>query len=235
MSIGKRKTSGGEFLPRFKIDGRSAAMSLEDRVKENGEWKTKSQNVPYGNLRAIVDIANLQRGYADFTGRVPDMEFFPLGKDIGDPPTPNHKEGIRVLLLMDTSLGGAVRELISTGIAVYDSFDALHTEWESGLDPDHPDYLPVVECDGIREEKIGNGVSAAPIWKIVNLVPRPPELPAGGIPLPKPAAKAADDAAGEDVDHELAEAIEEIEKAQKQIASGGRRSGAGGMDDPLPF
>jgi hypothetical protein len=233
MSIGKRKTSGGDFLPRFKIDGRSAAMSMEDRVKEDGEWTSKSQNVPYGKFRAIIDIANIERGYVDFTSRKPDMKFFRLGEDIGDPPSKNHKEGLRVLLQMSTSLGGGVRELISTAIGVYNAFDKLHDNYEKGL-VDHPDCLPIVECDGIHEEKLGNGTSAAPIWRIVRWVPRPPELPVDGIPLPNQTAKAAD--AENEEDHEMAEAIA-ARSARKKTPMG--RSGTNGghddMDDEIPF
>jgi len=232
MSIGKRKTSGGgDFLPRFKIDGRTAAMSTEDRVQEDGNWTSKSQNIPYGKFRAIIDMANIERGYADFTGRKPDMAFFPLGEDIGEPPGKNHKEGLRVLLQMSTSLGGGVRELISTAIGVYNAFDKLHDDYEKGL-VDHPGCLPIVECAGINEQKLGNGTSAAPIRRIVGWVPRPPELPVGGIPLPK----AADTDEDEEEDHEMAEAIAARSARKKTpISRSGSNGGHDDMDTEIPF
>jgi hypothetical protein len=135
MSIGKRKTGGGNFLPRFKINGLTAAMFLLDRVYTKGKgYDTESRNVPYGKFRATFDMANVERGYADFTGRVPDLVFSPLGKDIGEPPSKKHKEGNRVLMLMDATLGGTVRELISTASGVYYSFDTLHDDYIAGLD-----------------------------------------------------------------------------------------------------
>jgi hypothetical protein len=245
MSIGKRKTGGASILPRLKIDGRTAGIYQEDRVKGSQGWESEQQSIPYGKFRATMDLTNLERGYADFSGRVPDLQFKPLGEDIGDPPSENHKEGIRVLMQMDASLGGAVRELISTAIAVYDSFDALHDKYEAGL-ADHRGELPVVECSGVTESKIGKGTSAAPVWRIVEWVPRPPELPVAGIPLPKRTVKTAD--AEEDESDDGAEMIEAIATlaAKKQsdderveaIAAQKDRSGGGGyadMDDEIPF
>jgi hypothetical protein len=158
----------------------------EDRVYTEGQgWATEQRGVPFGQFRAIFDLPNLQHGWFNFTRGASDVQLYALGEDIGDRPGKDYREGIRVLVSRD----GVVRELSSTAVSVRNSFDTLHDDYEADLDPEHPDYLPVVQVAGVTEEKTPNGTSAAPIWKIVEWVPRPPELPAGGIAPAKYAAK----------------------------------------------
>jgi hypothetical protein len=200
MGIGKRKSSG-DILPRLKIDGRTGGLYEEDRAYVRGQgWETSQRAIPTNEFRAIMDLATMEHGWFSFPrGAVPDMRLFPLGKDIGNEPSDKHKEGIRVLMKMDASLGSMVRELVSTAIGVYYSFDALHDEYVAGL-ADHPGQLPVVDCVGVQEEQTKTGTSAAPIWKIVGWQPRPPELPKTGIPPYKPKKAASGD--GEEFGYE---------------------------------
>jgi hypothetical protein len=218
MSIGKRKNSS-EILPRLKVDGRTGGLYREDRVHTKGQgWDTEQTNIPHDKFRAIMDLVNFERGYFSFPrGAAPDMRLYPLGRDIGDAPSDKHKEGIRVVMKLDASLGSTVREFVSTAVGVYYSFDALHDEYLAGL-ADHPGQLPIVECVGVQEEKTSAGTSAAPIWKIVGWAPRPPELPASGIPPYKPTKKASDDA-------EEFGTVKEYKRPRPKD----------GMDDEIPF
>ena len=175
MAIGKRK-SGGNFLPALKYDARVGTVYLQDRVYENGRWENEQRDVTK-EFRAAFDMQNLQRGRINFPkGAPPQMHLVPIGQDPGDAPDDDYKEGLRVLVKMDASLGGDVRELMSTAVALWNALDALHDGYLADADK-HPGALPVVDLDRVVETKTVNGTSFAPIFKIVGWIPRPPELP----------------------------------------------------------
>jgi hypothetical protein len=175
MAIGKRK-SGGNFLPALKYDARVGTVYLQDRVYADGRWESEQRDVTK-EFRAAFDMQNLQRGWINFPkGAPPQMHLVPIGQDPGDAPDDDYKEGLRVLVKMDASLGGDVRELMSTAVALWNALDALHDGYLADADK-HPGALPVVDLDRVVETKTANGTSFAPIFKIVGWIPRPPDLP----------------------------------------------------------
>jgi hypothetical protein len=191
MSLGKRK-SGNDFLPPLKYDARVGQMILQDRVFVDGQWAPE-QRVVTDNFRAVFDLENLQRGWIEFPkGGAPKTVLVPAGVDPGDPPSDDHKEGLRIVVKMDDALGGDVRELMSTAVALWNGIDDLHDKYLAGV-ADHPGELPVVTLTGTREMKTHSGTSFVPIFAIADWVPRPAELPLAGIPTsqPKKASTAA--------------------------------------------
>lgn len=186
MAIGRRKSSG-DFLPMLKYDARVGMLYLQDRIYANGGWETEQRNVT-DKFRAAFDMENLQRGWIKFPkGAAPETRLLPIGQDYGDPPDDDFKEGIRVLVKMDASLGGDVRELMSTAVALWNAMDALHDAYLAGA-ADHAGALPVVDLDRTTENKTAAGTSVAPIFKIVGWIPRPPDMPAKPAPKQKKAA-----------------------------------------------
>lgn len=179
MAIGKRRHgSGNDFLAPAKWDARIGRFYLEDRVYTRGYGFEKEQrNIATDKFRATFDLENLQVGWFAFAaGSPPDMRLFSVGRDIGDPPTDQHKQGLRLLLKPDESLGGGVRELISTAEAVWYSIDDLHEKYLGGVTA-HAGCLPVVDIVEVREEKAKNSTAFAPVFQIVGWTPRPAELP----------------------------------------------------------
>jgi hypothetical protein len=94
MALGKRRDSGN-YLPIAKYDARVGTFYLQDRVFAGGAWQTEQRDVTQG-FKAVFDLANLQRGYIRFPkGAAPETLLVPAGKDPGDPPSDEHKEGVR--------------------------------------------------------------------------------------------------------------------------------------------
>lgn len=185
MSLGKRK-SGNDFLPPLKYDARVGQMVLQDRVFVDGRWEPEQRVIATDKFRAVFDLENLQRGWIKFPkGAAPETLLVPAGVDPGDAPSDDHKEGLRIVVKMADALGGDVRELMSTAVALWNAMDDLHDKYEAGV-ADHPGELPVVTLTGTRETKAHSGTSFVPIFAIVGWVPRPAELPAAGIPTGQP-------------------------------------------------
>ena len=203
MALGKRKT-GGDFLPIVKWDARIGTVYLEDRVYAKGSWEKRQRNIAADKFRAVFDVENAQRGWIDFSRGAPDMKLVRAGQDPGEPPSDTHKEGIRLVIKMDESLGGDVRELISTAVTMWIAVDELHDAYLAGI-ANHPGSLPAVDIAEVREEKTKAATLFAPVFKIVGWVPRPPELPAGGVPPATRKAKTvADDFAHDDTASDFA-------------------------------
>src|SRR5262245_28207393 len=100
MAIGKRRT-GGESMPLLKYDARVGRLYTQDRVFEFGAWQTVQADISDA-FRATMDLANLQQGWIAFPkGEPPSAVLFPAGAEIGDPPDTDHKQGLRVLAVLD--------------------------------------------------------------------------------------------------------------------------------------
>jgi hypothetical protein len=176
MGLGKRK--GQEFLPRLKYDARSGAIYLEDRVNHKGTWENQQRNVTEG-FRGIFDLETVEVGWMHFPkGAAPNLVLVPIGQDWGDAPTPDHKQGFRLLVKMPPELGGDVREFISTALATWNAIDALHTAYAKQADK-HPDQLPMVKLTEVIETRSANGASFTPVFEIDGWVARPVDLPTG--------------------------------------------------------
>jgi hypothetical protein len=176
MGLGKRK--GQEFLPRLKYDARSGALYLETRINNGGVWESQQRSVTEG-FRAIFDLETVEIGWMHFPkGAAPNLVLVPVGQDAGDAPTPDHKQGFRLLVKMPSELGGDVREFISTALATWNAIDALHTPYakEAGK---HPSQLPIVKLTETIEIRAANGTSFTPVFEIDGWVARPADLPTG--------------------------------------------------------
>jgi hypothetical protein len=198
MALGKRR-DGGNFLPIIKFDARVGTFYLQDRVHSDDGWQTEQRDVT-SEFQAVFDLENLQRGWIRFPkGEGPDVKLVPAGEDPGDPPSDDHKEGIRIVLKMADDLGGDVRELISTARGLWNSIDTLHDRYLAAI-ASHPGELPVVTLGDVRKVKTAAGTTFVPVFNIADWVPRPPELTGlpqdrnkaqGELPLAAKAAPAA--------------------------------------------
>ena len=195
MAIGKRKS--GDFLPVAKYDARNGTMRLEDRILADGRWETKTRDITK-KFRATFDMENLLRGWIKFPkGAAPETRLVPVGRDYDEPPGDDWREGARILMKMDASIDGSVRELMSTALALWNGLDALHDAYLADVGK-HPGALPVVDLDHAVETKTANGPSFTPVFKIVGWLPRPDDLPAemakSAKPKPRATAKPTADA-----------------------------------------
>jgi hypothetical protein len=183
MTIGKRKT--GFRLAEASWDFVIGKVVVTDRVKNrDNKWESVNANIDNEKFLAAFDMPNIERGYVAYIkGEGLNAVLKPLGEDYGDrPPSKQHREGVRLIFKMDKSLGGAVRELISTATTLWDAIDVLHDSYEAGV-KEHEGHLPVVGIDSVREGQGSDGPIYIPVFKIIEWVPRPPDLPKGGIPF----------------------------------------------------
>jgi hypothetical protein len=185
MAIGKRKLL--ESTAVLKYDARVGRLYTQDRVLERGSWQTVQSDCTDG-FRALFDLQILQQGHIAFPkGAAPLAILFPAGAEIGDPPSENYKQGLRVLVKIDDDV---VRELMSTAVALWSGMDVLHDDFLAAA-KEHAGELPIVELVDTREIKnAGGGISHEPIFRIVDWVPRPADMPETAAPRsqskPKP-------------------------------------------------
>jgi hypothetical protein len=194
MSLGRRKLDG-ESLGKLAWDFDIGKFVLEDRVFANGGWEPQQQNIENNKFRAVFDLQTVEVGWiAYIKGEGLNAKLVRLGGDYGDQPTDRHNEGFRLPVKMDSSLGGAVREFISTFRSLWAALSRLHDDYLAGVGK-HPDCLPAVDVADVVKEPTKKGSLLVPRYKISGWVPRPPDLPAAGIPLVRRAKKASGDAA----------------------------------------
>jgi hypothetical protein len=187
MGLGKRKTGGGEIMPLLKFDARVGRFYTQNRAYEYGEWRSVQMDVT-NDLVVLFDLKNMRKGWIKFPkGAAPETVLFPLGEDIGDAPSDEHREGLRVLARLDGET--TWREMLSTAAGLWAGLDALHDAYLAGVE-EHPDQLPVTQLADIKEKKTESGGSSwTPIFEITDWID-PGEVTVPTPPTPKK-AKAA--------------------------------------------
>src|SRR5262245_50168783 len=144
-------------------------------VKIDGTWSTEQKNITDG-LMAVFDMATIEIGWIAFSsGGPPSFVMFPVGSDIGNPPSDKHKQGFRLRLKLTKGSGGSVREFASTADSTWRAVDKLHTEFEKERSK-HPAQLPLVRVAGMTANRMPMGTSYSPIFEIAGWVDRPAEL-----------------------------------------------------------
>ena len=147
MSLGLRR-SVGNILPRLKFDARIGQFLVEDRVRDTDDkWSTEQQNIAREDFRAIFDMKNVEVGWIDFPkGAPPDAKLVSGGNGApdrwGEAPSKSHKLGVRLIVKLDDTIDGSVRELMSTAVGLWSGLDSLHDDYTTGADQ-HPGEVPV--------------------------------------------------------------------------------------------
>lgn len=219
MGLGKRKSSG-EFLPALKFDARIGEFYLNNKVRLADGYEINQQTIERSAFKAIFDLEHATVGWMKFAkGEAPDLLLVPIGDDYGKAPSVDHKEGVRVICLLDPSINnGSIRELMSTSVMFWDGFSVLHDAYLEGL-AEHPDELPEVVLDHVTEISTSNGKSYIPAFRITDWVERPLELSG-------PAAIAAKST--------TKQATKPITKSTTKSTTTNQYDG-GDMDDEIPF
>jgi len=200
MSLGKRIGGSGDIPPLVKFDARAGVAYRCDRARApDGEWYTNQTNIT-DNFSAVFDMENAEIGWAAFSsGGPPNFVMFPVGSDIGNPPSDKHKQGFRLRLKLAKGSGGGVREFASTAASTWQAIDKLHTEFEKERGK-HPGKLPLVKLTEVKPNKTPMGTTYLPIFKITSWVVRPAELTTA----PPEVADPADMSVEPDLDDEVA-------------------------------
>jgi len=178
MAFTKRKS---DFrLAKLSWDFSIGKVVVEDRVKgSDGAWANENLNIDPDKFRAVADMPNMLFGWIAFIrGEGLNAMLKPLGEDYGDRPSKEHREGLRLILVVD----GVIRELISTAKFLWDALDALHSDYLTGV-KEHKGQLPVIGIESVREEQGRDAPVFIPTFKIVEWAQRPADLPEAGISL----------------------------------------------------
>lgn len=181
-SLGFKNNGGGgslDLVPIIKYDARAGRVSRVDRVQGATSatgWESEFEDIT-SKFRAVFDLENIEIGWINFSGGAPDFVMFPMGEDHGEAPSPNHKEGFRIMLKLGKDCGGDVRELCSTAGVVKGALGTLYDAYTAAK---KDAQLPVVVLKSTRPVVSGSGTQKStnyePVFEIVGWAPRPPDL-----------------------------------------------------------
>jgi hypothetical protein len=179
LGLNYEASAGGDIIPVCKYNakaGRWARVEREGGVNEEVDITR--------TFKAVFDFENIQTGWISFVaGQAPDFDVvtYPDTHPSRQPPTANHKEGVRILIKLAPDCGGDVREVASVSKAFLRGIDKLHTQYEAGL-KDNPGKLPVVVMDDtipiVSEGRGQKSTNYAPSFSIKSWVARPADLQA---------------------------------------------------------
>jgi hypothetical protein len=175
----------GEILARIQYDAKGGRWHRVDRrQEESGEWVSDMFDMEKGDV-FVADLPNIEVGWIAFPSSGPDFRMVPNGTPLPPQPSPDHKAGFRVRVLLPRE--EQPRTFASTAKSVVSVIDDLHTKTEA-----HAPQVPVLKIVGTRivEVKTPKGTTRnyAPLLEIVKFVDRPAAL---GGSAPAPVAQAA--------------------------------------------
>lgn len=192
MALGiQTESNGGNFTPTVKINSKQGRVWRVDRSQGADGWATNEIDIT-NNFQFVPDLENIEIGWMLFkAGTAPDLRMVKLGQVMADRPTPDHKQGVRLLVKLGKDCGGDLREIAATAKSVLGPIDKLHDEFTAGL-KDNPGKAPVVRMNGMKKVDLktahGTNTNFEPVFEIVRWVDKPPEL-LGGQPANEPQAE----------------------------------------------
>jgi hypothetical protein len=159
---------GGDIIPMIKYDARAG------RISRDGDDITQ-------NFSAVFDLAQVDIGWIKFASMMaPDFVLARAGSRVPDRPSPEHKRGVRLNLLLARSVGGDLREFSSAAGCVIDAIDDLHSKYEAAPESKE-DKLPIVSLTGSTPIKTttpkGVTTNYRPNFVITGWTTRPDILP----------------------------------------------------------
>jgi len=187
LGVNYEAATGGDIIPVCKYNAKAGRWARVER--ENG---TNEEVDITRSFKAVFDFENVQTGWISFVaGQAPDFDVvtYPDTHFFRQPPTANHKSGVRILIKLAPSCGGDVREVASVSKAFLRGMDELHDAYLAGVKA-NPGKLPVVTMVDtipiVSEGKGQKSTNYCPKFEIGSWVARPVDLEA----QPRPSASA---------------------------------------------
>ena len=150
MGFGLNLNAGGDYLPVLKYDARAGRLFRMDRDEVTGEQDPVDITEAF---EAAVDFAHGEAGWCWFqAGQAPDFVMVPIGEALPPQPTKNHKQGVRLRLLLSSKAAGGkerLRELATTARSALAGLSALHDSWEAGHEA-NPGKVVVVRLASVK-------------------------------------------------------------------------------------
>ncbi|MGY3341959.1 hypothetical protein ACVWZ4_004337 [Bradyrhizobium sp. USDA 4472] len=171
-------SNGGDFTPIVKYDARAGRIYRLDRVESANGFESRAVEIT-AHFKAIIDLENGETGWISLTpGSAPDFRLVPIGNELPEKPSANHKHGVRFMLkLSKESAGGsvAIRELTGTSKAFTSGMEELYTAYKAEKAA-NPGKLPVVVLDHVTTVRSGSGAKSStnfhPTFRIVGWTAR---------------------------------------------------------------
>jgi hypothetical protein len=177
MALGLSYGSGGgaDFLPIVKYDARAGRIFRVDR--EDG---VSTPTDITKNFKAVFDFENVQVGWMRFVaGAAPDFVLVDHGQQMPSKPSDEHRQGVRIVMLLSDKCGGDIREMTGNAAAFLRGMDKLHNDYEE-QSVNNKGKLPVVVLEDTVSVETGSGVKKStnysPVFKIIGWSARPASL-----------------------------------------------------------
>jgi hypothetical protein len=168
---------GGDFLPIVQYDARAGRFFRRDRVDTGNGYANEPVDIT-ANVKFIADFDNVEVGWIVFSpGSAPDFKLVPIGSQLPDRPSPNHKNGIRFMLKLSKECGGdkPIREIAGTSKAFLSGIEAIYAQYLKEREK-YPGKLPVLTLEKTIPVKTGTGERSStnyhPQFRISGWAPR---------------------------------------------------------------
>jgi len=187
---------GNSFTPLLKWDANKGVMRRTDRYQDaSGDWRKDETEVALP-MKAVMDLGNIEVGWASFAGGAPDFQMVKVGEKLPAKPTDEHKQAFRLRLYSD-DLG--LRELASNAKTVRNAMSSLHDKYEAESRA-NAGKMALVEIFGMTTIKIKKSDKRVyiPDLRIVGWVSPPDAF--GLAPEPGAAAQPTSSATADDDD-----------------------------------
>jgi len=170
-------SAGGDFLPILQYDARAGRFFRRDRVDTGQGFENEQVDITQG-IKFIADFENVEVGWIVFQpGAAPDFKLVPIGYQLPERPSPNHKNGLRFMLKLSKECGGdkPIREIAGTSKAFLSGVEAVYTQYLAQKG-NNPGKLPVIALEKTTPVKTGSGAQSStnyhPVFKISDWKPR---------------------------------------------------------------
>ncbi len=178
-------TDESEFLPTMRYLTSAGRLYRRDRVGGAAGFTNDDVELPPGT-KIVFDFGSIQIGWMLFgTGVAPSFALAPVGHPMPERPTPEHRQGVRLLVHLGKS--GGLREFCNNSKFALAAIDDLHTQYEA--DPEAATgKIPVVEFTGATKidttNRHGTRTDYRPNFTIVQWIPRVSEFGERTVPPP---------------------------------------------------
>lgn len=177
MSFGLSYDAGstGDIIPILKYDSRAGRFFRVDRAD--------GVNTPVDvtrSLKMVADLENVEVGWINFaTGGAPDFVMTMIGQPLPARPSPDHKQGVRIMVKLGKECGGDIREISTVAKSALRGLEELHTTYQASL-ADHAGQLPIVALKDTIGVTSGQGAQKStnyqPVFEIAGWAGRPADL-----------------------------------------------------------
>lgn len=167
----------GDIVPIVKYDARAGRVFRVDRTNDGQGYVNTPVDITR-SFKAIFDLENVEVGWLNFnTGGAPSFTLVAMGQAIPPRPTPDHRNGARVMVKLAKECAGdePIREIASVAKVFLIGLEELYHQYAAQKDA-NLGKLPVVVLEDSVPITSGSGAKSStnyqPKFKITGWAPR---------------------------------------------------------------